>query len=481
MKKATILFLLFASIVANAQQWSCFSGNDTLYYLEGKAYRGLMATDSITGANMVNYSIYRTIDFDPNCNANATNNTPNSQKIIWAGANVIKFNNGDFQFFNKRGEAITIKSQAEVGDTWNWYVDSMGNIIYAKVVANDTATILDNITDSVKTILLTVPFFTTAFLPQWDSIIIKLSANYGLLNPPAFYNFPDDKKQLNRSTKPLTNGDMYHYEIGDYWQIKSTSVSFLPSNSTSVSYEYFEVLDKVAFPAGDSAAYTVYREKQTQNGNRVSEISKDTVRITYHNLGKVAGSGVPQGKIGIGIVAHLYSINNPNLNQRTIGNKVMEIDNRFLEYGIGSDSCLGRAMYLDNDQKESYIECLGVLKRSYGIGGSYEQNLIYHNICGSLGGYKVELLPTPVGVEQTNLTDIMVYPNPAEHIVTIENPGSTALKATLFTLAGSMSGQITVSAFTNAQLNLAEIPNGFYWLLLDNGHSKAYKKLLVAK
>ncbi len=478
MKHALLIFslALFSTIVAQAQQWSCYTGSDTLYYINwGGEYRGLMATDSTVQPGVVKYKIYRTTTIDPTCNASANGETRNSKTPIWAGVEVHKYDNGDNVFFNNLGESITINTLAEVGDVWPCYTDANAFRIYGTVISKDTATLFGNVIDSVKTIRLLAPNYTTVDVMQWDSVEILLSANFGLINAPIFHFFPKENRLITRTIrKPLTYGDMYSYEVGDYFQIQEI-FSF---TQTDTKYRFFKVLNKAFSNGGNSVTFTMHREFQWNTNGNNSVVFTDTVDLTYHNLKGFVGSGVPQSMYLGYVSVDIAGDSSPSL----FGRRRLELENH-REFRVTSDSCMNRYLFDDGFPPPISYECLGeLLPWASSISGNISQSVTFYSLCGASGGNKVVLQPTPpIGVDELSQASILTYPNPTADLVMIVNPTNSSLKVTVLDLQGQALQSLQLQPQSQNQMDLSTYPMGVYLLQFHNEGHVFYRKVIVAR
>jgi hypothetical protein len=76
------------------------------------------------------------------------------------------------------------------------------------------------------------------------------------------------------------------------------------------------------------------------------------------------------------------------------------------------------------------------------------------------------------------LQNIMVYPNPANEIVSIESPEITILNVTLFDMIGEQIISHTIDNKT-AKLNVSNIPQGMYQLLINTHLGKKSVKIII--
>jgi hypothetical protein len=444
-----------------AQQWSCFAGSEVMYYINWAGeYHAIMATDSAVTPNQVTYNLYRTIEYDPYCNAGSDGETRNPKKPIWAGYSINKLDNGDNVFFNLNGESITISTAANVGDSWIFYTDSLSVSLIATVISNDTATLFNTYLDSVKTIRLTLFAPVSSMLQYWDSTEIKLSATYGLLTAPFFLSFPNERRLLKRTIRaPLTYKDMYSYNVGDYFQICYVRNGYPPGPFSARHYEYVKVIRKTYLFGGSSVQFFMHRERQSVNNGFVSGISIDTIVLRYDDLNKFVGTGIPQEfKFFREYRDYLADNTGNNLYSKRIS-QVIE----HLEFRQISDSCLDRSMYADFERTTKSYECLGTLESTFSIGGDSDAYVTYANLCGSSYGTKVVLSPSPpVGSNEQIQQTIVVYPNPTTDFILMENPSSLLFEVVSINAQGQTIRHSQLTPNSNIQIDLSSYPVGVY-------------------
>ncbi len=433
-----------------------------------------MATDSIVTHNGIRYTMHRTIKFDPDCNAAATTQTINPQYPVWAGYEVIKRIDSTDVFSNRYGQNITIDSRAKIGDTWKWFVDSAGTVIYATVVSMDTATIWGSVVDSVKTIQLLVPYFMSHEMKQWDSTELKLSANHGLLTAPIFLEFPKNTELLRQTHRqPHTYGDMYSYGIGDYYQLRKKESDY---STDQIYYEYYEVLDKSYYNGGNSITFTFHRERQKIINYKVYPIITDTITVSYDHLSSFVGSGVPEQGVSRRIVSIDYL-------EDTTGSNLLSLRRQATyNYGIYStyaDSCRNLAwLDIDLNYATSY-ECLGKLSYAVNPTDLYSESVVYANVCGNVFGSKVVLEPTSIN-DISILGSIELYPNPATNILMIKNPSAENIRLAIFNLQGQQFGEYLIGT-GDSQLDIGHCPVGYHLAQFSILGETYYQKIVIAR
>jgi uncharacterized membrane protein YciS (DUF1049 family)/uncharacterized protein (DUF2236 family) len=94
------------------------------------------------------------------------------------------------------------------------------------------------------------------------------------------------------------------------------------------------------------------------------------------------------------------------------------------------------------------------------------------------GGALVELPTTALSVDEFGLTDINIYPNPAENILNINFKDFLETEAVLYDISGRMVRNKTLSN-VNSTMDVSQLQNGVYILELSNEKGKATKKISI--
>ncbi len=212
-------------------------------------------------------------------------------------------NDGMDIFFNRFHDSIFIQTQSDLNDTWIFYQNPNGSYFEATVINIDNETFL-GLTDSVKTISLQAKDSSGNIITSpYDTLDIKISQHYGLIqgfnffrfpygtttgeNYPSVINFKPIKiiglPEYNKGIKNLTIADVYDYDIGDefHWY---NYVGYGDSNG-SFRYKVYDLMtinNKFFSSNGDSVYYDVYWEryreyKQEEYWNNIFIHSFDTI------------------------------------------------------------------------------------------------------------------------------------------------------------------------------------------------------------
>jgi hypothetical protein len=93
--------------------------------------------------------------------------------------------------------------------------------------------------------------------------------------------------------------------------------------------------------------------------------------------------------------------------------------------------------------------------------------------------YVCKLSPPNLGVQENGINNLPVYPNPANSILTIQNPSAEKTKLALYTIAGEL---INVFEMENSgiQIDVSSLATGMYFLIAETTQGKTIAKIQVA-
>ena len=120
---------------------------------------------------------------------------------------------------------------------------------------------------------------------------------------------------------------------------------------------------------------------------------------------------------------------------------------------------------------------LGGLKRNK----TYEWHV--RAICGTTNSAysTLESFVGGVGRFASDATEFMIYPNPANNIVTVQLPGEEVYSIRLFDLTGKLLNQVEVDGydFGSHDISVIDLPAGIYYIQLEGESVGSTKKLVV--
>ncbi len=203
------------------------------------------------------------------------------------GYKTILQDDGTDIYFNQLQDSIFIQTQASLNETWIFYQNPNGDYFEATVTTVDTSHFL-GIIDSVKTITLQAKdIFGNTVSSPYDTLVIKVSKHYGLIegfnlfkfpygvstclsnnysnssyyyNPIRILGFP----KYNLGVDNLTAADIYDYDIGDEYHWETESTPGLGSGGGAGCYKTYDIItiqNKSFSNNGDSVYYNVFLER----------------------------------------------------------------------------------------------------------------------------------------------------------------------------------------------------------------------------
>ena len=170
----------------------------------------------------------------------------------------------------------------------------------------------------------------------------------------------------------------------------------------------------------------------------------------------------------------------PMINAQIRGTEELEVNETtgYLEVYLASG--LGPYQYLWNTGADTkHIENLGI--------GTYEVNVTDVNGCVGSASFKIDSLinlPDPsdtivTATEKVNSDQILIYPNPTQQILNIDNQLNVPLNLKIYNLQGTNIMKKPIYQGLN-QISLTLIPNGIYIInLIDKYGGVAYQDKLI--
>ncbi|MEN8156207.1 MAG: T9SS type A sorting domain-containing protein [Bacteroidota bacterium] len=384
--------------------------------------------------------------------------------------------------YNIAGEEIVINRSLKPGESAKVYTYADSGYITATVSSHLVETIIQNISDSVKTYLFQRYDSNSDPLDDPVNLIeLKISKNYGLIQYFNFRDFPEIERPfeippliinqriisnslINPEEYYLTYGDIYDFEIGDVFHY-SNDKDALPWSGTGKEYIIREVIGKESGQNNDSTWYT-FREKRW--GWKPIHIDGED-REEYYSIDDT--------------LTRLYT----NQNEYILAPEVMPFEAEYLEEFTAFANSLmyrnpdyynNRIMYRKYGLELTVQDCMSAPHDSYG--GTF---YIYVKGCGSLRNTimaEIEFLCIPcehlvyyhkgdeVWGEPLGISDskssplqINIFPNPASDQIQIESIHE------IYTLKlfNALGAQVFVADnlwVNTCQVDLSEFESGLY-------------------
>lgn len=477
--KQFLLSILFFTLLltGKAQNWQAINTDSTVYYIDYQGhFYGTVVESSSIGPNSTVYEMASNIGRTLYCYSEQYGQPdygydPNLPP--WICERIERFKNGDIYFYRGLTDTVKFKANVALGQSWIMYTKPNGQL-QAEVIAFDTATLLGTI-DSVKVLLITAINTTDSVLMRWDSVQLPLSKNYGLLKIPRMVSFPVTTQVLERTDqKVLTYGEVYNYEVGDYFQKKKVHYSY---PDTTVTLEYFRVLTKAFSNGGETVTYTMHHEEQDSVRGR-TRLVVDTVNRTYSRLSEPivsASTGIPalvDASTFANPVMYVYD----GLEQALQGRRVTK-ESFIVAVEQTNDSCWNWNGTWDAERGDLYYyECLGRSYSAHVFSGIYEEEFVCYSVCGETYGQKLVL-----GVDDLQSLGVSMYPNPATDQLNLINGSNTDFEVQLMDLQGSVIQQINLTVGQRKSWPIKDLPTGLYVVRFIAGSKSYYQKVIITQ
>lgn len=422
--KRTLAFFLASFLVVSssqAQSWELFQG-DTVHYLKHRKHNFMSSQNSnIIGLTVLIDTSYQrnseaiTLlkkDFSHINNLNQGFGTcvPSSPSVF--GDSIVKLMDTSYFFINSLNP---IRWEKNAG-SWLFYSDVANNQL---LIHLDSAVLKG--TDSLRYYSFNSVVSGTHPLQQFDTAKFILSKQKGLIKGFDFSVFPDTLEAMEFfKLNPITNRDIYNYEIGDEYHYTHHSHA---SQGMTLEDKFIMKLINKTFQNSDSVDYdferTVYDEYASNfQGHpvRKSQTYKDTVSFSY-NLNKRIGSGSFIDTVDlhenfeIGFFSDFYSL--PSYWKMS---------------GVMFDVDSGKLCNYTFEQSKRVDYVFGIGHFTYMVdysGGSMSdviESLVYYKKGNITWGTPLQIT---VGMKEPEADEIKLYPNPVEDYLIAEGFKST--------------------------------------------------------
>ncbi|HQA76544.1 MAG TPA: T9SS type A sorting domain-containing protein [Salinivirgaceae bacterium] len=411
----------------------------------------------------------------------------------WIGKSVIIKNNGLNEFINKMGDTISIKTSANLGDTWIAFSLYDSLTIEASVVNYDTLTFI-GVTDSVKTIKFHV-YDKNMNLLDWElnNMNIRISKFHGFVTTFNFYLFPNfqfdnpykteifEEYNLVGLSNPraginnLTWFEVNDFQIGDELHILDTSSCLHSDGSGSATtnkaiYKYLERTDY-----SDSI---VYRYSRKQSIHTVWTDSSDfryyddTLRTTIK--ADPLFDKLPGEPIFYENDTYNYYMTNESLLSKNI-------PLGYERYSFGGDLCWHAYIFDGCLRDDYYVKGLGgpyySCSEAFCFGGA-ERSLVYYKKGGVTWGDPLTITEiSDVSISKS----IMIFPNPAKNQITvnISDGNYQDLQIFIYDIQGKLQKTECLEP-NNSTINISSLDSGIYILKIsDNEKVLKIDRLVV--
>ena len=488
-----LLLLLLAGNTAFAQDYAPLPDTGIRRYFTNAAgyLRGIRIDSVVQEIGYKRYVTFRTARGWKNSSELADSNG-----ACWIGKNVRAYPNGDWQFPNRTGDTVIIKTGAALNESWSFYSDTTSRWFEAKVIAVDTQTVF-GILDSVKIIQLTAKMGTTP-LPA-DSITgfkILLSKAHGFAQVPDLYLFPYPDLNFNSGQRDYwyhnvfnsynssavsqlvfkhianwnpTARDLFSYGVGDI--VYGSSIFIL---GTIKNYFLDTVVNKQEYPAYTDYTFNRWSWSRSTGWNSdLLSVQNGISSRRVDNKQLVDTTFMPEEYYP------LYA------SQRTNVVYLRSNDTSFCSTALRIDHIMGDrdGLYVKGliyPAEYSYKLGIGLLnyRQGNGDGGAEEDELLGYirngNSCKEISAVPLSIGPTYLK------NSFSLYPQPATTSVYLQAP---QLRYPVLIEIRNLQGQLlSTQQITTAgkSISTANLPAGLYLLSITGaGGNTGVQKLVI--
>ena len=344
-------------------------------------------------------------------------------------------------FFNRFQDSIFIETEANLNDTWTFHTDTSGSYFEATVNAINYESFL-GISDSVKIITLQAKdSLGNEISSPYDTLQIKISQNYGLIEGFNLFRFPYGVttgfyieknynpiklvglSHLNIGTGNLTAAEVYGFDIGDefHWVTHSPVTSQIVWCEDNY-YDIMKITNKYFSNNGDSVYYQVDLQSYFLNCDvDFPPISSTTVFDTLF--------------IGDTLIGYDISPNNP-INTKTLHrtdstvwlqseNGDFKVISNTIEPSWNASGCYPASVSPFTIRTKYYHKGIGQSFNYYDLWGSENKYIAYYNKNGNIYGTPLNIdslstVSTDEIVKNDLNINLKVFPNPTKNLLNFQ-------------------------------------------------------------
>lgn len=402
----------------------------------------------------------------------------------WLGTHVYIRPDGENKYFNRKGDTISIKTQAGLGDSWifsrqtdSYFQATLESIEFSPVAGTN---------DSVKVISLQAYSNSGTPIADWfNQKKFRFSKNHGFTELYSLYNFPADTNRFELSEyEPLSIGSVYDFSIGDIFHFENGSYLAGPPQ-----YKVITILSKWLSATNDTIYYR-QREKNYINTlvwdpdpHVIHTTKTDTVTVWYANPDSLLSEKMPHQQINPSVWSLGYYVLSTQSNKWN--NRPTITFDYSMTHMFDSDLNCYIAAFEPTYTYSSYTK---------GCGASYyfhEEPADFSGFYNKLVYFKKgnEIWGDPYILNATNELPgnelfFEVFPNPfsdrIEIQIELKTPGTPILS--LYSMSGLLLLRIADTqkqpgTFTYHP-DLSGLAKGIYILKYSSGENSGYKKLI---
>jgi hypothetical protein len=397
----------------------------------------------------------------------------------WQGEKALLKTDGTDIYYNENNEEITIKTQANVGETWLLFDE---NIKIEATLSQIATQNIFGVMDSVKT--LTLQVFDSLNNPishLLNGENFGISQNFGFVSAPDFYHFPNEiKRDLKGVQNPklgvynITRNDIYNFEIGDEFHISQ-------GNMFSKNHYKVVILSK-QLDANNNWEYTYDVVRHV-----FWEYSFDTNVATAIEVspGIVPSQLTAQSYVDLSPLPNIFYQDNSGVSAfgRVENSNIWDRNKKVLDgaYWINDNGCWSYGFLLGVSYMDTYFEGLGGPYSGSPISGDgVIATLEYYKKGNEIYGNPINfdlIMPTKTVISESQ--NLKIYPNPAQEFLNIELENQLDFDFNILII--NNLGQIVQQAILTQnmqQIEIQHLAKGIYTLQIRNDETVFVKRFV---
>lgn len=399
----------------------------------------------------------------------------------FAGKQITIKSNGDNFFLNRENKELVIKTGANLNEVWDFAI--IDDVQYKAKITGISLETIGGITDSIKTIELQA--FDLSGNPVENLMTGKellLSKEHGLLSVLNFYEFPEDTAAYYYTDyQPLTWGDIYNFEIGDYFIYIYHHMDSWGGGQINYppNYKVVEIQDIHYYPNHDSVTLT----QKVRYINNVLEyypephfivtVSDTVLTETVNSLNDRVTDYFPHQHTNFPCSDNYFYISNSvacsNYDVYSICDNISHSHDCDFDTKCYHHAFEGIPYYF------IYSEGLGqthYYREEFSIGGGLDEWYLQYYRKGTKTWGDPTILSTPESVRDRQL---IIAPNPAENEIKITLPSAAKGTSEIEIIAPDgrkemKTNIVNLSVNNTLTLNISTLPSGLHFLVLKSGN-----------
>jgi hypothetical protein len=472
----TLLTIILTAIfgISYSQNYSLLNTNRQCLFNDGNY---CLRIDSISASNSdTSYFNYKQISsFDGCFKYNHTS---------WLGKFVTKTNNNVWKFVNANDDTLILKPNLDFGA--KWYAGNLFSDSDTAFIDSIYQTTFLGITDSVKSITVYSINITKKIL---------ISKNYGFVK---FIDINDEYTVLtlagitnpNIGLQNLSGADIFDFQVGDeYHTVFHNNSQITQGANEHLEYVKHTILSANLNTSGLTIVDSTYKLIKVSIFN--FSTNPMTINTTFTETSSVQTVFTPNT-----IIQQFDKLPNENIldsmNCDNGWNYCVSYHSQGLTDGFktkttsfsgcyfgynGANNCLSECL-IDGMPNYFYANKMGgpynYILPFWGLGFGSEYHPVFHKRGNVVEGTPIDFLSILLGMENKKSdTQIDIYPNPANDVITISN--NIALKE--FEIYNSVG--LLVLKTQLQQINISNLANGFYHIKIIKNDNKFVQKQFV--